>query len=333
MPWNTASNVADEAAFRPRLGISSCLLGERVRYDGGHRRDRYLVSTLGSFVEWVPVCPEVECGLPVPREAMHLVGDPEQPRLVTKKTRIDHTRTIRRWTDARLHELSKLGLCGFIFKSNSPSSGIERIKVYDEEGRVISRKGSGIFAGAFIKRFPALPVEEDARLHDLRLRENFIERVFVVARWQREVQPLRGRREVLRAVIDFHSDHKLIIMAHGAVRVRELERLTAEGKAFGPAELKKRYLTTLMHALRRPATVKKNVNVLLHILGHFKLRISAAEKQEVLEVIDLYHRGLVPLVVPITLLSHHVRKYELPHLMRQHYLQPHPVELMLRNHA
>src|SRR5512135_121000 len=166
-----------------KLGVSSCLLGEKVRYDGGHKLDHYITETLGRYVDWVPVCPEVEYGLPVPREAMHLSGTAEAPRLVGSRTGVDHTDGMNMWARQRLDELEKERLCGFIFKSRSPSSGMRGVKVYGGSGRP-SNSGIGIFAAAFMQRFPLVPVEDEGRLHDPSLRENFIERVFVLRRWK-----------------------------------------------------------------------------------------------------------------------------------------------------
>lgn len=313
---------------RPKLGISTCLLGENVRYDGGHKLDRYLRDVVGKFVDWVPVCPEVECGMPTPREALRLVGDPENPRLVTSRTGIDKTDQMLTWAKMRLDQLEQENLCGYIFKSKSPSSGMQGIKVYDKNG-VPSKKGVGIFARAFMERFPLMPVEDEGRLNDAKLRENFIERIFVYKRWQNYVQNDGSRK----GLVDFHTDHKLLIMAHSPKHLSELGKLVAQVKELDPKELHDRYLSTLMTALKLHATVKKNVNVLQHIMGYFKKQLSSDEKQELLEVIGNYHKGLIPLIVPITLVNHFVRKYNEPYLKRQYYLNPHPVELMLRNHV
>ena len=188
-----------------RLGISKCLLGEPVRYDGGHKLDRFLRDTLGQYVDYVPVCPEVECGLGVPREAMHLEGDPEAPRLITTRTKRDITDQMLTWARQRVVELEREELCGFIFKSNSPSSGMERVKIYDRTG--MPRKiGTGLFAGIFMKHFPSIPVEEEGRLHDPALRESFIERIFVLKRWREMVE--QGRK--MNLLVDFHTRHKLL---------------------------------------------------------------------------------------------------------------------------
>lgn len=311
-----------------RIGISSCLLGEKVRYDGGHKHDRFITETLGQFFEWVPVCPEVECGLPVPREAMRLVGDPEAPRLLTIRSGVDHTERMLRWARSRVVALEVERLSGFIFKSKSPSSGMERVRVYNEHG-VPSPRGVGLFARAFREHFPLLPTEEDGRLHDLPIRENFIERVFALARWRELVDGRPGRGEL----VAFHAANKLLLYAHSPALLRELGRLVAGAKAVATRALLGRYQELFMRALAQRATVKKHVNVLLHMMGYFKRELSADEKQELLEVIDQYRAELVPLLVPLTLLRHHIRRHGQPYLAAQSYLNPHPVELKLRNHA
>ncbi|MFZ5906852.1 MAG: YbgA family protein [Nitrospirota bacterium] len=311
-----------------RIGISSCLLGEKVRYDGGHKHDRYVTDTLGMYCEWVPVCPEVEYGLPVPREAMRLVGDPDAPRLLTIRSGVDHTDGMLGWAAKKLEHLEAENLCGFIFKSRSPSSGIGGIKVYTEAG-MPSNKGKGIFGNAFLKRFPLIPAIDDGRLHDPQLRENFIESVFVYKRW-REFLEQGG---AVRDLIAFHTRHKLLIMAHSQKHFRELGRMVARVHKQESEAFRMQYITLLMEALRLHATVKKNSNVLQHIAGYFKKNLSPDEKKELLEVIGNYHRGFVPLIVPVILIRHYVRKFDEPYLREQHYLNPHPIELMLRNHA
>lgn len=315
-----------------RVGISSCLLGNQVRYDGGHKLDRYLRDTLGAFVEWVPVCPEVEYGLPVPREALRLVGDPRDPRLVTSRTGVDHTAGMKAWASRRLDGLEREDLCGFVFKSRSPSSGMRQVKVYGQESGVPSTTGVGIFARALMERFPLLPVEDDGRLNDPGLRESFIERLFVLARWK----AYRRRDGSAGGLVAFHTDHKLLVMAHSPGHYRELGRIVAGAGRRGarPApELLDTYLATLLEGLRLVATTRKQTNVLQHAAGYFKRLLSPEEKAELAEVIGSYHRGLLPLIVPVTLLAHYTRIYREPWLARQRYLHPHPRELMLRNHV
>jgi uncharacterized protein YbgA (DUF1722 family)/uncharacterized protein YbbK (DUF523 family) len=313
---------------RIRLGISACLVGQRVRYDGGHQHDRYLTDTLGQYVDFVPVCPEVECGLPVPREAMRLEGDRGAPRLVTIRSRVDLTQQMTSWAERRVRALETEDLCGFIFKSKSPSSGMERVKVYDDHG-VAHRVGRGLFAGAFKAHFPLLPTEEEGRLHDPALRENFIERVFAFRRF-RELATSRPRRGEL---VTFHAAHKLLVLAHSPKHCRALGRLVSEAKRLPANQLLSTYEELFLAALQLKATTKKHVNVLQHMMGYFKRDLSSDEKQELLEVIHRYARGYVPLIVPLTLLQHFVRKYGQPYLKQQWYLAPHPLELALRNHA
>jgi uncharacterized protein YbgA (DUF1722 family)/uncharacterized protein YbbK (DUF523 family) len=311
-----------------KIGISSCLLGNKVRYDGGHTLDRFLVGTLGQHVQYVPVCPETECGLGVPRETMRLVGDPKSPRLVTTKTKIDHTQKMQSWAKTRLKELAQENLCGFIFKSKSPSSGMARVKIYNDNG-MPRNVGIGIFAGMFMAAFPLIPVEEEGRLNDPGLRENFIERVFTLKSWRDMRKKIAG----LGRLVDFHTRIKLLLLAHSPKDYRALGRLVAEGKKHSLSALYNQYETTLMAGLRLKATVKKNTNVLQHMLGYFKKQLSPDEKQELVKIIDQYHQELIPLIVPVTLFNHYVRKYDVFYLAQQTYLNPHPIHLKLRNHA
>ena len=311
-----------------KLGISACLLGENVRYDGGHKLDRFLTDTLGQYVEYVPVCPEVECGLPIPREAMHLEGNPDYPRLVTIRTKQDMTDRMVQWARKRVIDLEKEDLYGFIFKSDSPSNGMERVKVYNEKGMPV-KKGVGIFAKIFMDHFPLLPVEDEGRLQDPNLRENFIERIFTLKGW-REVLAKKERRGI---VVDFHTRHKLLILSHSPKHYQTMGKLVAMAKDLALKELYQQYQTLLMESLELKTTPKKNANVLQHMMGYFREQLSSDEKKELLEVIDHYRKGYIPLVVPITLISHYVRKYDQPYLKEQIYLNPHPLELQLRNHV
>ena len=309
-----------------RIGVSTCLLGESVRYDGGHARDRYVTDTLGLYMEFVPVCPEMEAGFGVPREPIRLEGDPASPRLISVNTKKDLTDTMTAWAQRRVRELEKEEICGFIFKSNSPSSGMERVKVYTENGMPV-KKGVGLFARAFMEHFPLIPVEEEGRLHDPHLRENFIERIFTLNRWR---QMLKGKKSA-GALVGFHTRHKLLILSHSTKHYREMGKLVAETKGKKISEIYARYEILLMEALGLKATVKKHTNILQHMMGYFKKQLTADEKQELLEVINDFYSGLVPLIVPLTLFKHYVRKYGQPYLKDQFYLTPHPMELKLRN--
>jgi uncharacterized protein YbgA (DUF1722 family)/uncharacterized protein YbbK (DUF523 family) len=308
-----------------KLGISTCLLGEKVRYDGGHKWDHFLTDTLGQYVEYVPVCPEVECGFGIPREPFRLVGDFQRPHLVTSRTNHDHTERMLQWAKRRVMELKRENLCGFIFKSGSPSSGMERVKVYDANG-IPAKNGVGIFARVFMEHFPLLPVEDDGRLKDPKIRENFIERIFTLERWRRVGEGMRN-------LIAFHTQHKLLILSHSPKHYQMMGRLVAWSKEIPWKDVVKEYERLLLEALSLKTTAKKNANVLQHVMGYFKGELSADEKKELQEIIDLYRQGTVPLIVPITLLNHYVRKYDQPYLKDQCYLHPHPIELQLRNHV
>ena len=313
---------------RIRLGISACLLGERVRFDGGHKRDPFLVESLGQFVEWVPVCPEVESGLDAPREAMRLVQVEGQVRLLTTRTTQDQTDNVRRYARRRLEELADDDLFGFVLKKDSPTCGLERVKVYGTGG-VPARSGRGVFADALVTRFPRLPVEEEGRLNDPRLRENFVERIFAY----RRLTELFAGRWSMGDVVRFHTAHKLTLMAHKPEAYQRLGRLVGSGKSMARREFQERYASEVMTALSTMATPRRQANVLQHMLGYFKKALDSESRAELLALIQDYAGGRVPLVVPLTLFGHHIRRCGVTYLADQAYLRPHPVELMLRNHV
>jgi uncharacterized protein YbgA (DUF1722 family)/uncharacterized protein YbbK (DUF523 family) len=290
--------------------------------------DRFLAYTLGKYVEYVPVCPEVECGFGIPRDTFRLIGDPKRPRLVIHKTGADHTERMEAWARKRVEELEKEDLCGYVFKSDSPSSGMERVKVYGDKG-IPSKVGVGVFARIFMEHFPLTPVEEEGRLHDPVLRENFIERIFTCKRY---CDIMEGTKQA-RRLMNFHAKNKLLLMAHSPRHLKEMGSLVAHAKEIPVRELVERYEGHLMEAMALKPTAAKHENVLMHIMGYFKKDLSADEKRELLEIITEYKRGLIPLIVPVTLLGHYVRKYNQPYLKEQTYLNPHPSELMLRNHV
>ena len=314
---------------RLRLGISRCLLGDEVRYDGGHQRDRFLTDVLGRYVEWMPVCPEVEMGMGVPREPIRLVGRTDAPRLLGVTSNIDHSAAMARFSERKVRELESLDLCGYVFKKNSPTCGMARVRVFTAHG-MPSRTGIGMFARVFMNHFPLTPVEEEGRLQDAALRENFIERVFCYRRWRDLEAASNFGRHALAA---FHTRHKLLLMAHDPVRYRALGRLVAGGRGDTAKRLADRYVREFMAALAVKPTTKKHVNVLEHIRGHFTRQLTMEDRKELTSVIEDYRRGLVPLIVPITLMQHYVRRFQIPYLADQVYLNPHPKELMLRNHV
>ncbi|OGL08693.1 MAG: hypothetical protein A3F92_07240 [Candidatus Rokubacteria bacterium RIFCSPLOWO2_12_FULL_71_22] len=311
-----------------RLGVSSCLLGEEVRFDGGHKRDLFLTDVLGPFVDWVPVCPEVEIGLGIPRDTIRLVGDAAAPRLVVEKTGEDLTARMRRYAEAKVRALEALGLHGYVLKRASPSCGLFRVRVHHPNG-LPSAAGRGLYAEALVARFPLLPIEEEGRLTDAGIRENFVERVFAVARWRRFLAA--GPRP--RDLVAFHAAQKLAVLAHSPAHYAALGRLVARtGRALTRAALDE-YGTALMEALAVRATRARHTNVLQHLAGYVKRELDAPGRAELAEAIQEYRRGLAPLVVPLTLVRHYVRRFGVASLADQVYLDPHPKELMLRNHV
>ena len=311
-----------------RIGISSCLLGEKVRFDAGHKKDVYLTDILGKYFEWVPVCPELEVGMGVPRESVRLVGKPDHPRMAGVKTGADWTERMLKFSDQRITELSKLNLCGYIFKSKSPSCGIERIRIYTEQG-MPGGNGRGLFANAFMNTFPLIPVEDEGRLNDLPIRESFIVRVFSYHRLVELMQAPFSRG----AWIQFHSANKYLLLAHSPKYYSLLGRKAATIKTGSPTRWMEEYGALFMEALNVRTTTKKNVNVLQHIFGFIKNELSGGEKEDILNVVEEYRQNLIPLIVPVTLLKHYLQKHNVTYILDQVYLNPHPKELMLRNHV
>ena len=311
-----------------RIGISTCLLGECVRYDGGHKHDPFITETLGRYFQWVPSCPEVAIGLGVPRPIIRLEADGEPIRLIMPKRELDLTETMQTYARRRARELEKEDLRGYLLKKNSPSCGMERVKVYQQRGAP-RRDGVGWFARELMAHLPNLPIEEEGRLHDPRLRENWVERVFAYHR----LRALFDNRFSIGRLVDFHARHKFLLLAHSPAIYRQLGRMVAESKSIPKAQLRADYESQFMAALKTIATTKKNVNVLQHILGFFKKDLDRPAREELIEKIEDYRQGYVPLVVPLTLVNHYVRLLDVPYLSDQVYLNPHPKELALRNHV
>ncbi|HEX9049683.1 MAG TPA: DUF523 and DUF1722 domain-containing protein [Anaeromyxobacter sp.] len=318
---------------RLRLGVSSCLLGRKVRYDGQHKRNAFLVEVLGASVEWVPVCPELELGLGVPREPIRLVGAAAAPRLLAERSGTDHTDAMLRFARARVRELEALGLDGWVTKKDSPSCGMERVRVHRAAGGPPRRDGVGLFVRVLMDRMPLLPVEEEGRLEDPALRESFVERIFAYARWKAAVAAGMRRGDLVR----YHAAHKLALMAHSPAAYRALGALVAGMGKGAIRPTLDAYAAGLMAALRTPATRGRHANVLQHAAGYFRDLLDPDDRRELAGAIEDYARGHVPLVVPLTLVRHHVRRHAdargVDWLAGQTYLDPDPKELMLRNHA
>ncbi|MEO6193792.1 MAG: DUF523 and DUF1722 domain-containing protein [Thermoanaerobaculia bacterium] len=312
-----------------RIGISACLLGQEVRYNGGHKRDAFLTDTFGRYVEWVAVCPEVELGMGTPRPPIRLERMGEEVRLVMPSTGEDYTEPMRAWSRRRAEALAGMELDGYVLKKDSPSCGMERVKVYPGTG-IPSKDGRGLFAEALIARLPDLPIEEEGRLNDPPLRENFIARVFVHHRWR------QGEREgwTRAGLMRFHERHKFLLMGRNQAGMRRLGRLLGAAGKDTPADgLTAAYREGLTEVLRRPATRRGHTNVLHHLAGFVSDALDGEDRAELAETIERYRLGLVPLIVPLTLIRHHVRRQGVAYLQDQVYLEPHPHELMLLNHV
>jgi uncharacterized protein YbgA (DUF1722 family)/uncharacterized protein YbbK (DUF523 family) len=316
-----------ETGAKARIGISLCLLGEEVRHDGGHKRDRYATDVLSAYFEWVPVCPEVEVGMGTPREPIRLVGGKDGVRLVGVDSERDWTEQMAEFSQRRVEALAAQKIHGFILKKNSPSCGMERVRLYNDKG-MPSRDGVGAFARVLLETLPNLPVEEEGRLNDAPLRENFITRVYTYRRWT----ALLEEGLTPGKLVDFHTCHKLLLLAHNPGRYYKMGPLVAEAGKRNLGDLATAYEEHLMAALAKPAAVRRQVNTLHHLCGFLKKELDADEKRELLDVIDQYRQGIVPLVTPLTLLSHHLRRIDNRWVGKQVYLDPYPRELALRSH-
>ena len=312
-----------------KIGVSSCIIGEEVRWNGGHARQRWLTDVLWDFVDYVPVCPEVDVGMGVPRPTVRLERHGSGIRMIDPKNEVDWTAAMNRLSRSRASEMESHDLCGFVLKKNSPTCGLERVKVVHEGGGGASKDGQGLFASALVHRFPHLPIEEEGRLNDPQIRENFVERVFAF----RRVKDVFKSRWTVGDVVEFHTREKLLLRAHDEVRYRELGVLVANSKAIPRGAFKDDYMDRYMAALHRRATVAKHVNVLQHMVGFLRRVDDEAGRAEMQEAIQDFRAGLVPLIVPTTLIRHLAKRHDQPILLESSYLNPHPKELMLRNHA
>ena len=310
---------------RLKLAISACLLGNEVRYNGGHKQSQLCSQTLSRYFDFQPLCPEMAIGLGAPREPIRLVGDPRAPRAVGTVNRgLDVSEALVGYAEGIAAGLNDIS--GLIVMQKSPSCGMERVKVYQDDGRP-AEKGQGLFTATIARLRPELPIEEDGRLNDPVLRENFIARVYAYGDWQR----LCAEGLTRKAIIAFHARHKYLLMAHNPLQYRELGRLMAGIGEHAPAELGPRYFSALMAALQKCATRGTHANVLQHLSGYLRRALPDEERQEIQQLIEQYRNGSVPLVVPLTLLKHHFRRHPDRYIAQQAYMQPHPHELGLRN--
>ncbi|WP_089329543.1 DUF523 and DUF1722 domain-containing protein [Actinomadura meyerae] len=317
-------------APRPRLAVSSCLLGEPVRYNGGHSRDRFLTGSLAAHVDWVPVCPEIEIGLGAPRDSLHLLSD---GRIVGKDPGRDHTGAMAALAGDRIPGLADID--GYVFKSRSPSCGLLGLPRYASgrpgertDGQPVDRRGRGVFAALVTEALPYLPVEEDGRLHDPVLREHFVERVFAQAR----LRGLFGGGWRPRDLVAFHSRHKLQVLSHDPAAYRHMGRIVAQAGARPRAELEDDYRRAFGEAFAVRPGRGRHANALLHVFSPLSAHLDPTRRADILAAIDSYQRGEAPLSVPIALLRHHAEGEHLAYLAEQTYLDPYPADLRLRHH-
>ncbi|MGI9666882.1 MAG: YbgA family protein [Acidimicrobiia bacterium] len=325
----TSISIASVDSRPIKIGVSSCIIGEEVRWNGGHARQRWLTDVFWEYVDYVPVCPEVDVGMGVPRPTVRLERHGVDIRMIDPKNEVDWTAAMNRVSRSRASDMEAYDLCGFVLKKDSPTCGLERVKVVHDGGGGASKNGQGLFATALVQRFPFLPVEEEGRLNDPSIRENFVERVFAFRRLKDVFRP----RWTVGDVVAFHTNEKLLLRAHDEVRYRELGRLVAQAKDVPRAAFRDDYMDRYMEALRRRSTVAKHVNVLQHMVGFLRRADDEAGRVEMQEAIQDFRSGLVPLIVPMTLIRHLARRHGEQLLLESSYLSPHPKELMLRNHA
>lgn len=309
-----------------RLGVSSCLLGQEVRFDGGHSRDRWVTDVLGTLAQWVPVCPEMGIGMGSPRPTIRLALQDEGLRLIAPSTGADYTEAMTEYATTRLAQIDTPALDGYVLKKNSPTCGMERLPIYKGAMKV-SKDGVGVYARVMAETYPDLPMEEDGRLNDPRLREAFIERVFCRNRWRAVVASGLTRQKL----VEFHTSHKLLLRAHDELSYQRLGTLVGSAGTMPDAELFDQYGREYLHCIAQKASVKRHVNVMQHVMGYFKKVLSSEDKQHLNETIEDYRQGLVPLVVPLTLLRFNAEQHRETYLLTQIYFDPYPKEWMLRN--
>lgn len=312
-------------ATKAKVGISSCVLGEKVRFDSGHKISNFVTKELSSYLEFISVCPEVGIGLSVPRPTIRLISNDERIALVeTKDETKDYTDLMIDFSNAQVDRLNQESLCGYIVCAKSPTCGMERVKVY--KNKRADKEGVGMYTEILMRRMPWLPIEEDGRLNDPVLRENFISRIYSL----QDLYHSMGDEVTRGKIVAFHSRYKLTLMAHHPDSYRSLGQLVANIKDYSTQEFFTKYRLEFMNAMKNRASRKNNTNVLMHIQGYFKRSLDKPQKAELAKVIDDYRTGLLPLLAPLTLIKHYLSTYPDDYLANQKYLEPYPQELRLR---
>lgn len=323
---NLCRQLSEVSIDRPKLGVSACLLGKPVRFDGGHKKNNFILNQLSQYMDFVSSCPEAEAGFGTPRPTMQLRQEDNGVRLVfSKDPTNDITDRMKQFSLEKVQALSELD--GFIFKKDSPSCGVFRVPVVVHKSGMRNREGIGLFAEAFMQQHPLIPVEEEGRLNDSALCENFFERVYAYKRWKMIESPETN----VQGLIEFHARHKLMLMARSSEYYRELGRMVAGTTQKDLAERREKYIHRFMQVMKLIAQRGRQVNVLQHIMGYLKHSLSRSDKQELLNVFEAYRHKQVPLITPVTLLKHHLRVNPQDYVTEQHYLKPFPEELALRS--
>jgi len=331
MKGQNEMNKQLDKSDRPQIGISSCLLGNPVRFDGGHKNNKFIVESLQQHMNLIAICPEAEAGFGIPRPAIQLRNEDKTAKtqnirlVVSRDSAQDLTGQMNRYISSKMPALSDLD--GFIFKKNSPSCGLFRVPVVMGDSGYRSKDGVGLFAAAFNQRYPLIPVEEEGRLNDKVLRENFFERVYAYRRWRL----IPDAQENLQEFYKFHSRHKLMLMARGGSYYQELGQMVAGTTIRDLPKRREAYIQRFMQIMSMTSRRGREVNVLLHIMGYLKKTLNQGDKQELLSVFEAYRQNQIPLITPITLLRHYLRQYPHTYINQQHYLKPYPEQLALRS--
>lgn len=324
----TDTSITSTSTATITVGISACLMGQPVRYNGGHSQSKICLHTLNRHFDFKPFCPEVAAGFGTPRPTMRLTGNPVNPKLtLSDNQQQDLSAQLIRGFEPKLPQMAELD--GYILMKNSPSCGMERIKVYQDNGYAHAQRTKGLFAAALQQRYPLLPIEEEGRLHDPCLRENFITRVFTFHNFRHEVLAVASYHKLLK----FHSSYKYLLMAHSQVAYRELGRLLSDARQHQLDTLLQDYIKRLMEVLSKPASRKGHTNALMHVMGYLKTSVASCARQNIVSIIHRYRQGQLPLITPMTLLKHYIEQEGNPYIRMQRYLQPYPDDLCLQNHV
>lgn len=308
-----------------KIGLSACLAGDSVRYNGQGAEDRFITRDLSRYFDYVKVCPEMGIGMGAPRETIRLVDD-NGLRVKNHEGTNDYTDRMRDFSESKTDDLKDENLCGYIFKKGSPSCGAFRIKVYNTRGETLHNNEAGVFAKTFQNKYPWIPVEEEGRLNDAALRHNFISRVFAYRRWQIMI----GDKPTAKQLVRFHQVHKYMLMSYSQDKMRELGRIVANHEKRDIAEVCHEYLIKFSELTAKPAPRKKHANVMYHIFGYFSKYLDDFDRHELVDVIEKYRTGILPLVLPVSRISHYVRKFKVEYLLGQSYLI-YPEELGVLN--